>query len=66
MKLNSFQKEALSSFFNNIAVAWFIAAFITPVISSEIKALTTLQFIVNMMGALYISLFLLKEERYEY
>lgn len=58
--LNLSQKKALSNFFSNVAVAWFVALFITPSIR-DIDPLTVLRFIANMVFALYLSLFLLKE-----
>lgn len=61
MLLTSGQKQSLSTFFNNIAVAWFVAIFITPTLISNVKLLTIIAYAVNMIVALYLSLFLLKE-----
>ena len=60
--VNASQKRALSSFFSNVAVAWFVGAFVTPVISSEFTLLTIIRYLVNMIIALYLALYLLKED----
>jgi hypothetical protein len=63
--LNEKQKDALSSFFINIAVGWFSAAFIVVYISKDVTWLILLKFIGNMIGDLYIALWLLKEKKYD-
>jgi len=63
--LNQKQKASLSSFFSNIAVGWFTAAFIVVTVSKEVTWLILFKFVVNMMGSLYLSLWLLKENIYE-
>jgi len=40
--LNSDQEKALSTFFNNIAVAWFIGLFVVPKLSSDLDLLTVM------------------------
>lgn len=60
--LNQDQKKSLSSFFNNVAVAWFVVTFITPAIKPEIGLLTFLVYIVNIIGNIYLSLYLLGKE----
>ncbi len=62
-RLDRSQKEALSNFFNNIAVAWFIAIFVSPSLASGFSWLTFIAYSFNMIGALYISMALLKEEK---
>lgn len=61
--LNFSQRKALSSFFINVAVAWFVGAFVTPQIASDFTPLTLIRFLANMLVSLYISLRLLQEER---
>lgn len=61
--LNLEQKKSLSSFFNSLAVGWFLALFATPNIAESFNPLTLVIYLVNMIGALYISLFLLKEAK---
>lgn len=61
IEFNFSQRKALSSFFNNIAVAWFIGAFVTPQIVTSLDPLTLLRYLANMVLALYISLLCLKE-----
>lgn len=51
------QFKLLANFCSNVAVAWFIVAFVAPV-----DLLTTLRSAVNIILLLYISLWLL--ERY--
>lgn len=60
--LNLAQRRSLSTFFNNIAVAWFGAAFITPSIELSFNPLTIIKFLVNMIAALYLSLVFLEDE----
>lgn len=60
--LNSSQRKALSQFFNNIAVGWFVAAFVTPNLASQFQLLTLIGYLINMIGALYISLWFINEE----
>lgn len=60
---NKNQREGLSSFFNNIAVAWFVGLFVVPRLSGEFDILTVIRFIVNIIGALAISLYFLKEDK---
>lgn len=62
VSLNSSQRKALSSFFNNVAVAWFVGAFVTPQITPEFGPLTILRYLGNMIITLYFAMFLLKEE----
>jgi hypothetical protein len=62
---NQKQIEQLSSFFSNVAVGWFTAAFIVISVSKDLTWLILLKFIVNMMGSLYFSLWLLKEKNYD-
>lgn len=61
--LNGSQKKALSSFFVSIAVAWFSAIFAVPVFEPQVNLLTLSRFGINMLGAIYIALFLLKGEK---
>jgi len=63
--LNQKQQESLSSFFSNVAVGWFTAAFIVVSVSKDTTWLILFKFIANMIGSLYISLWLLKERKYE-
>ena len=63
--LNQKQREQLSSFFSNIAVGWFSAAFIVIAVSKDMTWLILLKFVGNMLGSLYLSLWLLKEEFYD-
>ncbi len=63
--LNEKQKEQLSSFFSNVSVGWFTAAFIVIAVSKDLTWLILLKFIGNMLGSLYISLWLLKEKNYD-
>ena len=58
--LNSEQSKSLSSFFNNIAVAWFVAAFVTPNVLAQFYPLNLLLYFANMIGALLLSLLFLK------
>ena len=60
--LNLDQKKSLSTFFNNVAVAWFVITFITPAIKPEIGLLTYLVYIVNILSNIYFSLYLLRKE----
>lgn len=53
----------VSGFFSNVAVAWFVGLFVAPRLSSEFDALTMVRYGVNMIGTLFISLLLLKEEK---
>jgi hypothetical protein len=62
---NKQQIQQLSSFFSNVAVGWFTAAFIVIVVSKDLTWLILLKFVGNMMGSLYLSLWLLKEENYD-
>lgn len=62
LSLNLEQRKVLSSFLNSLAVAWFVAAFITPSLEPEVSALTYLTYIANMVFALYLSIAFLKEE----
>lgn len=59
-KLNTKQRESLASFFNSIAVGWFLALFSVPFLGSQIPLLTMIQLVVNIVGALYISLYFLR------
>ena len=59
--LNFDQRKALSQFFNGVAVAWFAAFFSVPVIEPQISVLTMLQIIANIVGALGLSLYVLKD-----
>lgn len=61
VSLNLEQKKLLSSFFNSIAVAWFIGAFVVPKLSPEFDLLTLAKYIGNMIIALAIAVYLLKE-----
>lgn len=63
VQLNLDQKKSLSGFFNNIAVAWFGATFISPALKSEIAVLTFLSYFANIIISLYISLYLLRKKR---
>lgn len=65
INLNTKQRESLSSFFNNIAVAWFVALFVVPKISREFDVLTVIRFIANIIGTLTISLYFLRKEKYD-
>lgn len=56
MRLNTFQVKTLSIFFLNMSVAWFVAAFISPV-----KLVSVVVFTGYGIISLYISLILLKE-----
>jgi hypothetical protein len=60
--LNKSQKEKLSDFLNNIAVAWFSGAFIASSLLST-NWLTFIIYLVNMSVALGFSLYLVKEEK---
>lgn len=60
--LNKKQRESLASFFSSTAVGWFSAAFIVIYVSPQVTWLIFSKFLVNMMGSLYISMWLLKEE----
>lgn len=62
LPLNYSQKKVLSSFFINVAVAWFVAAFVTPEITSELNILTLFRYLANMILALFLALLFLKEE----
>jgi hypothetical protein len=62
---NQKQKESLASFFSNIAVGWFAAAFIVITVSKDLTWLILFKFVGNMLGSLYLSLWLLKENIYE-
>lgn len=59
------QRKSLSSFFNSIAVAWFVALFIPPTITPYFNPLITVTQFVNMLGALYLSLFIIEKEKNE-
>lgn len=59
---NPAQRESLSSFFNNIAVAWFVGLFVVPKLTPDFDALTVLRFLGNMAGALILSLLFLRED----
>lgn len=59
---NPSQRKALSQFFNNIAVAWFVVAFATPNLATQFHMLTLLGYIINMIGALYIALWFIDVE----
>lgn len=61
--LNFSQKKSLSSFFNNIAVGWFIAGIVAPSLTLEFDLLTLTKVIANILLNLYLSLILLREER---
>jgi len=61
--LNQEQKKSLSSFFTGISVGWFIALFASPNFLSDIKPLTIVSYLVNIIGAIFLSLFVLKEEK---
>lgn len=63
MKLtfNQEQRKSLSSFFSSLAVAWFVAAFVTPTIEPNVVLLTYAVYISNMLFALYISLVFLED-----
>jgi hypothetical protein len=63
--LNQKQRESLASFFTSIAVGWFTAAFIVVAVSKDLTWLILFKFVGNMMGSLYLSLWLLKENTYE-
>lgn len=60
--LNLTQRKALSEFFVNVGVAWFAAAFVTPSVVPNFRLLTLLMHVVNMCGAVYLALYLLREE----
>lgn len=60
--LNKEQKQSVSLFFNNIAVGWFVAVFVTPSFTS-INLLTSSIYFVSMIVALIISLSFLREEK---
>lgn len=62
MEINSSQKKAISGFFVNIAVAWFVGAFVTPKISPDFDTLTLIRYLANMIGAIVLALFFLKDE----
>ena len=59
-RLNNKQKEELASFFTNLAVGWFTAAFIVTAISPDVTVFTFTRYLVNMVGAVSISLLLLR------
>ena len=61
IKLNSEQRKSLASFFNSLAVAWFVAVFATPIIAFDITALTIVRYLVNMVSALVVAHYLLKD-----
>jgi len=61
IQFNISQKQAFSTFFNNLAVAWFVALFASPTIARDINWLTLIQYLVNMFLALFVSIYLLKE-----
>jgi hypothetical protein len=60
-RLNRSQKEALSDFFNNIAVAWCVALFATPTFIPTYNPLTLISYSVSMIAAIIIALLLRKE-----
>ena len=60
-KLNKAQKEALADFFKSVAVAWFSAAFTVPFLTSVYDLLTLFRYLASMGVALYIALYILKE-----
>jgi len=62
---NKKQIDQLASFFSNVAVGWFTAAFIVVSVSTDVTWLILLKFVGNMVGSLYLSLWLLKENNYE-
>jgi|GEM_PF-3053480 len=63
IKLNKKQKEAISSFFMSLSVAWFIGLFVVPRLSLEFDILTFAKYVVNMIGTFVLGLLFLKEEK---
>lgn len=64
-KLNVEQRKALSAFFQSLAVAWFVGAFVVPYVSSEFSLLIFLKYIVNIIVNLTLSLLFLYKVDYE-
>ncbi len=62
IQFNISQRKALSAFLNNIAAAWFVGLFVAPRLSTEFDTLIILRYLVNIIGALYLSLSLLKNK----
>lgn len=60
--LNSSQKKELSTFFNNIAVAYFIGIFVVPQLSLEFDILDVIRYIILGIFSLFIALLFLQEE----
>ena len=56
VSLNAKQTESLSNFFSNMAVAWFVVAFVSPP-----EPFAFLRFSFYGILAIYISLFLLRK-----
>jgi hypothetical protein len=63
--LNTQQRKNLASFFNSLAVAWFVGAFVVPYINFEFTWLILLKYIVNIIADLTISHLLLLEVKNE-
>lgn len=62
VRLNFEQRKSLSDFFKSLAVAWFAAAFTVPVVDQQYAPLIIIRFLSNMFIALFVSLYLLKED----
>jgi len=56
ISLNKSQKLLLSDFFNNVAVAAFIALFLAPDLSPNFNSLTAFKYIANIVVDLVIAL----------
>jgi hypothetical protein len=61
MQFNIEQRKSLAAFFNSLAVAWFVALFATPSVAKDVSLLTLIQYLVNMLLALFFSLYFLKD-----
>lgn len=66
-RLNMEQRKSLSNFFNGLAVAWAVAVFVGPNVNLSknliVSLLTIGIYIVNMVVALGISLYLIREPK---
>lgn len=65
LHLNSDQRRNLASFFNSIAVAWFVGAFVVPYLSQEFNWLILCKYIVNIIADLTVSHILLTDIKNE-
>ncbi|MBP9719373.1 MAG: hypothetical protein KBD46_02805 [Candidatus Levybacteria bacterium] len=60
-RLNKNQKNTLSDFLKDIALAFFIGLFVVPKLSSDFDTLTTIKYLVNIGMYLTAALLLRKE-----